>query len=172
MNKLQWAVLLDLDQTLVLTSPLLPLREQQRWQEIDLLLHLTVLPQGTHEFLRQAQELAVLGVVTSSPRSYAEKILACHQIALPVLAAYEDTEHHKPHPDPLLKALTILEIPASRCLYVGDTTTDMIAAIEAGLRPLGLCWDGSLQELAASFPVCSSWDAVLNHVRQAIEGGE
>lgn len=168
MNKTRWAVLLDLDQTLVLTSALFSLRQQQRWQEIDTLLHLAVLPRGTREFLHQARELVVLGVVTSSLRSYAEKVLAYHQLPLPVLVAYEDTEHHKPRPDPLLRALAILDIPASRGLYVGDTREDVLAATEAGLLSIGLCWDNALQDIQASFPICSDWDAVLEDIHIAI----
>jgi HAD superfamily hydrolase (TIGR01549 family) len=169
MNQTQWAVLFDLDQTLVLTAALLPLRQQQRWEEIKMLLHLAVLPQGTREFLNQVREIAVLGVVTSALRSYAEDVLAYHQLALPVLVAYEDTEHHKPRPDPLLKALALLGLPASRSLYVGDTREDMLAATEAGLLPLGLCWDDSGQDLPAAFPTCSSWDDVLVCLRLARE---
>jgi len=169
MNKMRWAVLFDLDQTLVFTSVLLPLRQQQRWQEIGAFLHLTALPPGTRPFLRQIQSLAMLGVVTSSLRSYAEQVLAYHQLSLPVLAAYEDTEHHKPSPDPLLKALAALNIPASRGLYVGDTREDMLAAAEAGLLPIGLCWDNSSQDLQAAFSICSNWDMVLNCIRSAID---
>ncbi len=173
MNEMRWAVLLDLDQTLVLTAALLPLRQQQRWQEIEEALHLTTLPQGTHQFLQQIQGLAALGVVTSSLRPYAEQVLTYHQLPLPVLAAYDDTEHHKPHPDPLLKALTTLGIPPARSLYVGDATEDMLAATEAGVLPIGLCWDEvSLQYLSEAFPACSlcrSWDNVLVCIRTAID---
>ncbi len=170
MSESRWAVLFDLDQTLILTSALLPLRQQQRWQEIDAALHLTLLPQGTHQFLQQMQSVAVLGVVTSSLRSYAEQVLTHHQLPLPVLVAYEDTDHHKPSPDPLLKALAILAIPANRALYVGDAREDMQAATEAGLWSIGLCWDTPLQDLQAAFPTCSSWDHVLTCISLAMDG--
>lgn len=43
----------------------------------------------------------------------------------------EDTEKHKPHPEPILKALEILNIHPSEALYVGDTESDMLASKEA-----------------------------------------
>lgn len=43
----------------------------------------------------------------------------------------EDTENHKPHPEPLLKALEILEASAEETIYVGDTFADYKATKEA-----------------------------------------
>ena len=46
----------------------------------------------------------------------------------------DDSGRRKPNPDPILKALANLgEIPAPNCWYVGDSTTDVIAAKRAGI---------------------------------------
>lgn len=36
----------------------------------------------------------------------------------------EDTENHKPHPEPLLKAVKLLDIDPEDSIYVGDTLAD------------------------------------------------
>ncbi|MDU2292043.1 HAD family hydrolase [Clostridium disporicum] len=45
----------------------------------------------------------------------------------------EDTENHKPHPEPLLKAIEILNIEPKDAMYVGDTFTDYKSTKAAGM---------------------------------------
>lgn len=45
----------------------------------------------------------------------------------------EDTERHKPYPDPLLKVTEMLNIPPSECVYIGDTLFDFKATKSAGM---------------------------------------
>ena len=45
-----------------------------------------------------------------------------------------DTDNHKPHPDPLLKALKAIDIKAENALYIGDSPFDYHAAKSAGMR--------------------------------------
>ena len=57
----------------------------------------------------------------------------------------DDVERRKPHPDLVLKALDNLGAAADeRCWYVGDSTTDVIAAKRAGVTAVfynGVGWD-------------------------------
>ncbi len=57
----------------------------------------------------------------------------------------DDVTRRKPHPDLILKALSNLEAKADEhCWYVGDSTTDVIAAKEAGVTAVfynGANWD-------------------------------
>ena len=46
---------------------------------------------------------------------------------------YEDTEKHKPDPEPLLLCLRRLGVKAEEALYVGDARADMEAARNAGM---------------------------------------
>lgn len=49
----------------------------------------------------------------------------------------DDVAYRKPAPDLILKALENLEItPSLGCWYIGDSTTDVIAAAEAGVTPV------------------------------------
>lgn len=54
-----------------------------------------------------------------------------------VIVSGDDGVRRKPHPDMLLKALDQLGIePGKHCWYAGDSTTDVIAAKEAGVTAI------------------------------------
>lgn len=84
-----WGILLDLDQTLVITAELESLRRRRAWVKVYRAFPKTSLPPSTREFLRSAKDLGSLGVVTTSPRAYAERLLAYHALDLPVIIAYD-----------------------------------------------------------------------------------
>ncbi|MGL5243975.1 MAG: HAD family hydrolase [Sarcina sp.] len=56
--------------------------------------------------------------------------LQCYMTSV-VLA--EDTENHKPHPEPLLKVAEVLDVEPKDLLYVGDTIADFKASKAAGM---------------------------------------
>ncbi|WP_152391848.1 HAD family hydrolase [Paenibacillus guangzhouensis] len=45
----------------------------------------------------------------------------------------DDTEFHKPHPEPLLKFLEIADAKAEQSIYIGDTVYDYECARDAGV---------------------------------------
>ncbi|MCF0147348.1 MAG: HAD-IA family hydrolase [Clostridium sp.] len=55
-----------------------------------------------------------------------DKYIKCEVLA-------DDTERHKPFPDPLLKVAEILDINPKECIYIGDTVVDSIATKAAGM---------------------------------------
>jgi pyrophosphatase PpaX len=59
-----------------------------------------------------------------------------------VVVAYEDTDRHKPEPDPVLEALSRLEAEPSEAAYVGDSPFDIQAAKEAGAFAVAVAWGG------------------------------
>ncbi|HSL01074.1 MAG TPA: HAD hydrolase-like protein [Rubrobacteraceae bacterium] len=53
----------------------------------------------------------------------------------------EDTQEHKPHPEPLLKGLELLGgVPKDEAAYVGDSPFDVAAAKAAGLTSVAVSW--------------------------------
>ena len=163
-----WAVLLDLDETLVLTSSLETLRRGRKWNEVYAAFSRTTLPKGTAEFVERLSKKVQLGVVTKAPRSYAEKLLAHHDLKIPVLVAYHDVKNVKPHPEGLLLAAARLEVEPRRCIYVGDDGNDVQAAIAAQCVPLGICW-GLPADIGLS-SLCTSWDEVYDQIIRVIKG--
>jgi pyrophosphatase PpaX len=52
----------------------------------------------------------------------------------------EDTEEHKPHPDPLLMGLGLLGVHKEEAAYVGDSPFDVAAAKAAGVKSVAVSW--------------------------------
>ena len=59
-----------------------------------------------------------------------------------VVVAAEDTERHKPHPDPLLVAVERLAADPASTAYVGDAPVDVQAARAAGVAAIAVTWGG------------------------------
>jgi pyrophosphatase PpaX len=78
----------------------------------------------------------------------------------------EDTTHHKPHPEPLLRALDLLgSIPRERAAYVGDSPFDVEAAKAAGLTSVAVSWGAFSEDaLRASEP-----DHLVPDIRSAVD---
>jgi pyrophosphatase PpaX len=83
-----------------------------------------------------------LGIVTAKRRLTVDLAFA----RLPIEHLFEtvvggdETEHHKPHPAPLLLALDRLGAAPEDAVYVGDSPFDMEAAKAAGLFAIGVSW--------------------------------
>jgi pyrophosphatase PpaX len=52
----------------------------------------------------------------------------------------EDTDSHKPNPEPILAALKLLSSPSQAAVYVGDSRHDIVAARAAGVRSVAALW--------------------------------
>jgi len=59
-----------------------------------------------------------------------------------VVVGYEDTERHKPEPDPVLLALDRLGVAPAEAAYVGDSPFDIQAAKAAGTFAVAVGWGG------------------------------
>ena len=88
----------------------------------------------------------LVGVVTSKGREMAGRTLACCGLVdLDVLVTVDDVVHGKPDPEPVIEALTRLGLEGSarEVLFVGDSTYDMVAGRDAGVRTAGALWGTS-----------------------------
>jgi pyrophosphatase PpaX len=54
----------------------------------------------------------------------------------------DDTARHKPHPEPLLRALNELQADPATAAYVGDSPFDIQAARAAGMAAIAVGWGG------------------------------
>ena len=97
----------------------------------------------------RALELKV-GIITNRDREFFEQELLVVENGswtnlFDVSICGDDTPLRKPHPDPLIKAAEALNQPCSKDVwYVGDSTTDIIAAKNAGQTAVffnGAQWD-------------------------------
>lgn len=102
---------------------------------VDQLLPGVDLYDGALDVLLALREEGVpTALVTTSRRRHLEEPLARHGIAerFDAIVTAEDVEQHKPHPEPVLRALEQLGVDADRAVMVGDTLNDLGAAAAAG----------------------------------------
>jgi pyrophosphatase PpaX len=97
---------------------------------------------GVKETLNECLASRVqLALVTSSPRAVVEKALSKvgMQSCFEVIVTADDTTRLKPHPEPVLRALALLKVDASKCLFVGDSKADMLAARAVEMKSALYC---------------------------------
>jgi pyrophosphatase PpaX len=85
-----------------------------------------------------------IGLVTAKRRSTVDLAFARLPIEhlFDVVVGGDETERHKPHPEPLLLALERLGASPGDAAYVGDSPYDMQAARAGGLHAVGVTWGG------------------------------
>jgi pyrophosphatase PpaX len=83
-----------------------------------------------------------LGIVTA--KRHATVALAAHALPflndLDVVVGWDDTDRHKPYPDPLLHALDQLGSNPADAAYVGDSHFDLQSARAAGVYAVAVTW--------------------------------
>jgi len=82
------------------------------------------------------------GLVTSKNRSGALRGLALAKLELmmDVLVCADEVTNPKPHPEPVEKALKLLDADRSTTVYVGDSIHDMLSGRAAGVRTAAALW--------------------------------
>lgn len=85
---------------------------------------------------------ATLGVVTSKLRTNSRRGLArCGFDGLfDVIVAADDVARHKPHPEPVERALSLLDADARATVFIGDSPHDLAAGRAAGVRTAAALW--------------------------------
>jgi pyrophosphatase PpaX len=102
--------------------------------------------EGTRKVLTELRKRGyTIAVVTSKGRELGLRGLKLCSLddLLDSAIFLEDTDHHKPHPAPILAALQRLRTPSDSAVYVGDSRHDMVAARAAGVRTVGALWGPS-----------------------------
>jgi len=113
------------------------------------------------------QEGRRLGIVTAKRRQTVALAFAHVSIEhlFDVVVGSDDTERHKPDPDPILHALDRLGAAAEDAVYVGDSPFDIRAAKAAGVHAVAVTWGGihSHERLAAEEP-----DAIVHSAEELL----
>jgi len=92
--------------------------------------------------VRLKEEGRRLGIVTAKRRSTVELAFARLPIGhfFETVVGGDETERHKPDPQPLQLALERLGAPAEDAVYVGDSPFDIRAAKAGGLHAVAVTW--------------------------------
>jgi pyrophosphatase PpaX len=150
-------ILFDYAQAAGVTDPSSTSREMLRtyraFQRVQLPLLIRPYP-GVREALAALQARGLtLGVVTSKVEWAARETYERYGLGgfLSVQVFHDDTERHKPDPEPLLLAAEKGGLDVARTVYVGDAVHDMLAGKAAGMRTIGALWGPSgPEELTAA----------------------
>jgi phosphoglycolate phosphatase len=100
----------------------------------------TVLLPNAADAVREASRIARLGVVTTKTGHYSVELLEHLGLMghFEVVIGREDVTYPKPHPEPIIKALSKLDVDTKNCWMIGDTCMDMLAAREAGVKSIAV----------------------------------
>lgn len=148
------AAIFDLDDTLVDSSSLRHFRDTKDWDSVR--AHLTSVRafDGAADFLRTLKaKKCKVGLVTSSPKWYAEHLVAQHAFPVDAIIAHGDYKYGKPGPEPIRKALAALGVHHNHALAIGDRCIDTASALGAEVKAVAACWSAAnLRELYLSYP--------------------
>lgn len=125
---------------------------------------------GVGEVVQKLYDRGVkLAVVTSKTRVTSVRGLRLFDLDkyFPVVIGHEDCLKHKPHPEPVLRALAALGLPAGDCLMVGDSPFDIMSAKAAAVKTAAVRWtyvpwsdvaaadpDHIIEDMAELLPLC------------------
>lgn len=131
----------DLDQTLVDSRIAEEYRKRREWKTVYSLISQFKLYEGLEEVFeilrKKGQKICV---VTSSPESYCNAILKNFDLQVDYKVCYHDTKYHKPYPDPIFKALELMNENGNNVISIGDADNDIIASNKAGVTSCLALW--------------------------------
>jgi pyrophosphatase PpaX len=89
-----------------------------------------------------------MALVTSKSDWMAEKALVLVGLdrLIPTIVGAESCVNHKPHPEPVERALALLDVPAGNALFVGDSPHDVESGRGAGVTTVGVTWGAFTRE--------------------------
>ncbi|PDX93000.1 hypothetical protein COM78_20345 [Bacillus thuringiensis] len=168
-------LIFDLDNTLIDTDSLRGFRDSRQWQSCyqnlhntAAICHMDILEDNVRKWNCK------FGIVTNSPRPYAEKILKHHCFIYDRLIAYHDCKRRKPYPDPMLKCADYLGVLPEEVISIGDHMNDILAANNAGMTSIGVTWgDCSKEKILSANPnyVVDSFSELIS-LLDSLFGGE
>ncbi len=98
---------------------------------------------GVPEMLTQLREKGIrTAIVTSKMRDAAMRGLELVGLAdqFDGMVSVDEVTHHKPHPEPVVKALSMLGAQPGESIFVGDAPADIGAGRAAGVRTGAVLW--------------------------------
>lgn len=103
----------------------------------------TTLYKGIPELLDNlAQNKKKLSILTNKPYKFTEKYVEAHLSGwnFEIVIGQMDGIPRKPDPTGAKKIIEVLDVEPSKIVYLGDTSVDMMTAVNAGMYPVGVLW--------------------------------
>lgn len=135
------SVIFDLDLTLVDTTCLEQFRHNRQWQEAYANIPSTSMYEGIANVLEIIRKHNIkTAIVSTSPRTYVEKIVSYYNIPAQHIVSYHDANAIKPHPAQMLKAIEMMGVNAKDTISFGDRVIDIQASNAAGIESVACFW--------------------------------
>lgn len=102
--------------------------------------------EGVKEMLQALKQKGrFLGIVTSRCKKEYEDYFSNFNLKeiFDLIVCADDTQRHKPNPDPLYKYVKLAKTELSSCIYIGDMPTDIECANSAGIASGLITWNQS-----------------------------
>ena len=161
MAKLKKGILFDLDQTLVDSSRAEYNRKHQNWTLVYQEICRFHRYPGVSKTIQDLKSAGwKVGIVTSSPKKYAEKVVQQFGLKCDTLICYHDTFLRKPYPDPYVKALGAMKVKRAFSFAVGDTQDDIDAANTLEIISIWARWG-----VNQAYPNVKDYDSSFDHIR-------
>jgi len=135
------AVLFDLDQTLIDSSIAERARSARNWSQVYCLIPSFILYSGMNEVFEYLRTHYIkVGIVSTSPRSYIERVVNYFNIPNDCIIGFHDAKPIKPHSAPMLKAIEELQVLPGDAISFGDRQMDIIASNSAQIESVACLW--------------------------------
>lgn len=136
------AVIFDLDQTLIDSSAAEPFRKNRQWQHVYGMIPDLTPYDGIHSLIQLLNSNQIpTAIVTSSPKSYCDRVVSHWNWEVGATVGFYCATYQKPHPAPILLAITRLGMTPSReIISIGDHSKDIKASKAAGVYTIGCTW--------------------------------
>ncbi len=108
---------------------------------------------GIEDMLHFFSRKLRMAIVSSSSKEIVMRMLIATKLSsyFEFIVGHEDTDKHKPNPEPILEAIKRLKIKHDECIYIGDQPYDIMAAREAGVKVIGVTWGSGNREILESY---------------------
>lgn len=134
-------IIFDLDLTLVDTTPAEPYRNKRDWYGAYGVISQCTVYDGLNEVFDVIRKNGInTCIVSTSPRTYVEKVVQHFNLPINYIVAYHDAKPIKPHPASMLKALEILGCDAKSAISFGDRAIDIQASNAAEVESVACFW--------------------------------
>lgn len=134
-------IIFDLDLTLVDTTLAEPYRSRRDWNGAYSVLPRCSVYDGLQKVFDVIRKFGInTCIVSTSPRTYVEKVVRQFNLPINHIVAYHDAKPIKPHPAPMLRALELLGCDARDAISFGDRVIDIQSSNAAGIESVACFW--------------------------------
>ncbi len=135
------SIIFDLDLTLVDSTLAEQARSERDWQKAYSLIPQFMVYDGLNPIFDLIRKHNIkASIVSTSPRTYVEKVVEHFNLPIRWIVGYHDAKPHKPHAAPMIKALEMMGEQAENTISFGDRVIDIQASNAANIESVACFW--------------------------------